>query len=208
MADIELDHFRQPRDGKDIGVIQPVTAVHLQTQTARQGGCGGDLLQLDSPIPGSVAITSGMELDAVRPDLTACRDLLLLRIDKQAHPDASPLESLHGVPDLTLVRAHIEPAFRRQLLAALRHETGVVRTKPFGQADHLGRHRHLQIDLGTSPLAQELHIPLLNMPPVLPQMDGDPVRPALLGEQRRLHRIRDIDPPRLPHGSNMVDIDT
>jgi hypothetical protein len=57
-------------------------------------------------------------------------------------------------------------------------------------------------------LAQQLNVPLLDMAVIFAQMDGDPVCPSFLREQRCFHRIRDVDPSRLANRGDMIDIDT
>jgi hypothetical protein len=45
------------------------------------------------------------------------------------------------------------------------------------------------------------------MPPVFPEVHGDTVGAGLLGQERRFHRIRHVDPARLPDRRHMIDID-
>jgi hypothetical protein len=56
-------------------------------------------------------------------------------------------------------------------------------------------------------LAQDSHIPLLNMAPVLAKVHGNAVGTGRFGQQSGLNRIRHVHPPCLAHGRNMVDID-
>jgi hypothetical protein len=44
------------------------------------------------------------------------------------------------------------------------------------------------------------------MPPIFPEMHGDPIGASLLGQQRRLHRIRHCNAARLSHRRHMIDI--
>jgi hypothetical protein len=48
---------------------------------------------------------------------------------------------------------------------------------------------------------------LLNMPPIFPQMHGDPICAGLLSPQRCLQRIRHFNTARLPHRRYMIDVD-
>jgi hypothetical protein len=44
------------------------------------------------------------------------------------------------------------------------------------------------------------------MPPIFPQMHGDPIGTGLLGQQGRFHRIWHLGAARLPHRRHMIDI--
>src|SRR5713226_4633647 len=96
-----------------------------------------DLLKLPVAICRRVAVSPCMDLHRVSPDFTADLNLVLSRIDKEAHPDAFSLKPLDRLLDLPLVSNNVEAALRRQLFPALRDKAGVIRMKFLGQADHL-----------------------------------------------------------------------
>ncbi len=56
------------------------------------------------------------------------------------------------------------------------------------------------------------NVAVLDVPPVLPQVRRNPVRPGLLAHQRRGHRVGFAPAPptvtRLPQRRDMIDIDT
>ena len=48
---------------------------------------------------------------------------------------------------------------------------------------------------------------VLNMPPILAQMERDQVGACRLGHQRRLHRARIARAPHLAQRGNVIDVD-
>jgi hypothetical protein len=72
--------------------------------------------------------------------------------------------------------------------------------------DRLG-HRHLEVELGRDALLERPDIAVVDVPAILAQVHGDPVRPGQLAFGRRPHRVRLIRPPRVADGRHMIDID-
>src|SRR5690606_37236762 len=72
---------------------------------------------------------------------------------------------------------------------------------------HLRLGRDLQIDAGPGRLDQELHVPVLDVTPILAKVDRDAIRAAQLDEHGGANRIRLIRPPRLTDGRNVIDVD-
>ena len=56
--------------------------------------------------------------------------------------------------------------------------------------------------------AQDLHVAVLDVPPVLAQVDGDAVGAGQFGQRRGGHRVGLADPARLAHGGHMIDVDS
>src|SRR5688572_7645594 len=130
MADVELDHLGNLRDRSDVIVIEPMSAVHFQAEAMREFGRGGDYAPLLLAFcPRRVAVTSGVNLNGVSADCFGAFDLRLHRIDEQRDVNAAILQPGDGVFDSLLVRDDIKAAFGGELLAFLRHEASVLRTK-------------------------------------------------------------------------------
>jgi hypothetical protein len=67
-------------------------------------------------------------------------------------------EARHRVPDLALLRRDIETALGRDLVASFRHEHRHLGLQPFGDVDHLGGRRHLEVQLDVDHFAQAPHV--------------------------------------------------
>ena len=141
------------------------------------------------------------------PDAPRGLDLRRIGIDEQRHPDAGRGER----PDRHRSMRASWPATSRPpsvvtSSARLGHQAAILRLHLAGDADHLVGHRHLEIHAGLQELAQQRHVAVLDVAPILAQMQGDAVGARLLGEQRGVHGIRVIDPPRLAQRRDMIDV--
>ena len=128
-------------------------------------------------------------------------------IDEEPHLDTRVRQRRDGRLNASELARDVESALGGELLAALRHEAGVGGADPPCERDHrLGR-GHLEVQLHAEAAAEHLHVALLDVAPVLAQVDRDTVGPGRLGDQRRLHRIRVVDAPGLPERRDVVDVD-
>ena len=73
--------------------------------------------------------------------------------------------------------------------------------------DHLVGRRHLEVELDVHELAQPAHVLVLDVAPVLAQVDGDAVGAAQVRLDRRPHRVGLVGAPRLPQRRDVVDVD-
>ncbi len=101
----------------------------------------------------------------------------------------------------------VEPAFGGAFLALLGDDAGGVRAVLESDCEHFLGRRHFEVqrevDLGHQPV----DVGIRNVPPILAQMGGDPVRASVGGDMRRAHRVGMIAAARVPDGRDMVDID-
>ena len=101
---------------------------------------------------------------------------------------------------------NIQAALGGDFLAALGHQHRHLRLQGTGDAHHLVRGRHLQVELDVGQLAQAAHVVVLDMAPILAQMDRDAVGAAEVRLHRRPDRVRLIRSACLAQGGDMVDI--
>ncbi len=102
---------------------------------------------------------------------------------------------------------HVEPPLGRQLLAALRHERHLVGSDCQGDVDHARVDGHLQVQPDLHGLTQQAQVAVLDVPPVLAEMDGDPIGATQLGEDRSPDRVGFPPAPGLPERGHMINID-
>ncbi|MOA13536.1 hypothetical protein D3C78_1335940 [compost metagenome] len=76
-----------------------------------------------------------------------------------------------------------------------------------GNRQHLFRHRHFQIHAGIQRLAQNFHIAVSDMTAIFTQMNGDTVCARLLGNKRRLNRIRICRTARITQRGDVINVD-
>src|SRR5690606_19567782 len=106
-----------------------------------------------------------------------------------------------------LLASEGEPALRRHLLATLRDERGRLQRQRDREVHDLVVDGQLEVHAGPGRLDQEPHVPVLDVAPILAQMNGDPVRAAELRQDRGPHRVRLVRPPRLANRCHVIDVD-
>src|SRR5690606_4738977 len=75
------------------------------------------------------------------------------------------------------------------LLPAFRYQADRVRLQIERKLGHRRRASHLQIEPGRLGSPQTQHVLILDMPAILPQMDGNAIRTGLLATKREVNRI-------------------
>jgi len=132
---------------------------------------------------------------------------VLLGIDKQANPDASVAQGAHDAADDGALPAQIESAFRGSFLPLLRHQSAEVGLDVEGDVHDRWHRCHLQIEHPTHHLAQQAHVPFLDVAPVLAQVRGDAIGTGQLAQASSQHRVRVDGVPLLAQGRDVVDVD-
>ena len=98
-------------------------------------------------------------------------------------PDVAAL--LHGFAHSIALAVHVEPPFRRQLLATFGNECHLVGPHFEGDRDHLRIDGQFEVEPDLHGLPEEAKVAVLDMPAVLPEMHGDPVGAAELSQDGR-----------------------
>jgi hypothetical protein len=155
-----------------------------------------------------VRVRAGVDLADACADPCGGVDLPVLGIDEHAGHDARVRELGHDPREPRFLTADVEAAFGSDLLAAFRDQHRHLRPQVAGDADHLVGRGHLQIELDVHQLAQATHVPILDVAPVLAQVDRDPVGSAQVRLDRRPHRVGLVRAPRLPQRGDVIDVDT
>ena len=87
-----------------------------------------------------------------------------------------------------------------------------IRLQFQGDADHLRRVRHFQVQAGLDNLPQTPDVAILNMPAIFPQMRGNALRPGGLANQSGCHGIRltmaHAAIPRFTYGGDVINVNT
>ncbi len=208
-ADAELGDLGNGHDRTDVPVVEAMAAVDLESDLVTE--CGRLPDGLESLLPRraflEVGVGTGIDLDEVDADLPRRLDLLEIRVDEDARPDARlpqrPDVGSQGLP----VRRDLQSPFRRQLLGPLGHERDDVGPDLERDSLHLVRRGHLHVELGLEGVPQQPQVPLLDVPPVAADMADDAVGAGLLREQGREHGLGLGGLAGLPQRREMVDVD-
>ena len=105
------------------------------------------------------------------------------------------------------MRGHIQPSLGGDLFPLFRHKGDHVRSNGQGDLHHLLGRCHLQVQTGAHRLTQQLHITVLDVTAILPQMNRDAIGTAEFGKHGERHRIRFHRPACLANIGDVVDVD-
>ena len=116
-------------------------------------------------------------------------DLLRQCIDEYTGHDPCIGELCHHRFQACLLPCYVETAFGRDFLPPLGHQHRHFRLERARDLDHFVRRRHFEIELDVHQLAQTAHILVLDMAPVLAQMNRDAIRAAQVCLHRGPYRV-------------------
>jgi hypothetical protein len=115
-----------------------------------------------------------------------------------------PFDDLHE--PLQVIRT-FQTAFGSQFRSIFRDKRYLIRTYLLCYLDDRLRHRHLEIKLAGDGFFEDTHIAVIDMPAVLPEVDGNPVCTGQFALHRCPDRVRLIRPSGLTNRCHMIDID-
>ena len=194
---------------RHVVVGESMPGVHLEADIGgalRRGGQAFELARLGRT--GRLGIRAGVQLDDRRSRAPGRLDLRQVRRDEQRHPDTRGAELAHRSRDALHVRRHVETPLGGDLGAVLGDQAAILRAHADGDVHHLVREPHLEIHARLQQRTQRVHVTVLDVAPILAQVQRDVVGARLLGEQRRMHGIRIRGTARLPHRRDVIDVDS
>lgn len=106
-----------------------------------------------------------------------------------------------------LLRNDVQPALGGDFVATLGHQHRHLRLGTAGDADHFVGGRHLEVELDLGELGKAAHIVVVDVAPVLAQVDGDAVSATKMRFHRGPRRVRLPGATRLAQRGDVVDID-
>ena len=187
MADVQLAHRRQAGDRLHVVEVQGVPGVEAHPQADDCAAGGGNLVDLGEyrraagvAAGGVKSMRVGAGVDFADTNANARRrlDLREFGVDERAHHDAGIAETLYNAPEPRFLRRHVETAFGSDFVSALRNQHCHLRAQGAGDVHHLGRCRHLEVELHLGQVAQFAHVLIVDVPTILAQMDGNAIRTA------------------------------
>ena len=134
------------------------------------------------------------------------RDLAQVGIDEDGDPDAGGDEAPGRGPHLVAAPDQVEAALGRDLVRPLGHQGDLLGADPLGEREHRFVGRDLEVEPASDDPPQLDDVLILDVAAVLAEMDRDAECSRLLGEPRRLDRVRIAHQARLPHGRDVIDV--
>lgn len=152
-------------------------------------------------------VACGLEFDRVGFEFLGHRHLLDRRVDEQRHEDAGVGERGDRIADADRVRDDVQAAFGRQLGPLFGDDCRFVRLQGDGDADHFVARGHLEVQPGGDGRAEQRQVAVLDVPPVFAEVNGNAVRPAKGGKDRRGDGVRLATKAGLPQRGDVIDVD-
>ena len=101
-----------------------------------------------------------------------------IRIEEYRDRNVAGRHFFDGLGDLLFLGHKIQAALGGQFLSFFRDQGDHVRFEIQGELDDLLVGAHFQVEFGLDGLTQQQDVPVLDVPPVLPQMDDDACGPG------------------------------
>ena len=164
-------------DGPDVVVVDAVARVDDQPEPVRMLAPGAQPGELGVGGGGEPGVGEGarVQLDDGRADGPGRLDLRGFRADEQGDLDAGRGERGHGRRDALALAGDLEAALGRDLLARLGDEADGGGPELPGEIRHSRRAGHLEVEAHAGQAGDRQDIVLLDVAPVLAEVDRDPV---------------------------------
>jgi len=209
--------FMQMRDGQQWREIfrgDAMPRIDLQTKGTCLRSGRYQALEFSFTLgPRRIRIRPGVQLNHLRLDPRGGFHLRGIGIDEQADPDAMRMQQVDTGGDGGFVRHHVQPALGTDFLTVFRHHADTVRPGLAGDPDDLRRVADFQVQAHTRDRPDGKKIRILNMPPVFPQVNCNPICPGRETvrhgyQQARFHVVglRCLRITRLPQRRHVIDI--
>jgi hypothetical protein len=119
-----------------------------------------------------------VQLDCGYPEVLGCIKCSQIGIDEQCHPDSRLIEAADCGTNCRIRAGEVEATFGGQFLAPLRDDGDLVGTNLTGQSDDIVADRQLEVADGGDSGRDGPDIMILDVAPILTQVDGDAVGSA------------------------------
>jgi len=206
VADVELFDLWNRGDRSDVRHGQSVSRMNCQSEL-RAAMRGVAQRANRHGIARRVGVWSGVQLDRGGAERVRVLDRLERRRDEETRANPRRIETRNAIGEATLVARNVEASLGGDLLTTLGHQRDLMRPKTLGNAEHLVRAGHLEIQHCLHRCGETLDVVVLNVTAVFAQMCGDPVGARRLAERSPGNRVRARAAARLSHGGDVIDVD-
>jgi hypothetical protein len=205
MPDIQLFNLGNRSNRADISDCESVPCVHRETKLG--GRCSAsDQRTQRRPSPAGESVLTGVQLDCIGTAFPCEPDLLVHRVDEEAHSHAVIVQPSYRAAYSRSVTRNIEAAFCGNFLALLRNERDFRGFETQCNADHFIRTRRLEIESSSSKRCERFQIRVLYVPAVFAQMRGNAIGAAGEAEGGSFLRTRLDSSARLSQRRDMIDV--
>jgi hypothetical protein len=130
-------------------------------------------------------------------------------VDEQADADArlpEPADRVGQFRVWPVSGPEVEPALGGDFFPAFRDERGLMRGQLQGERHDIRCRGELQVEHRGDGAREPPHVVILNVAPILPEVDRDSVGAAGFGARGGRDRVGFVGSAGLPHGGDMIDV--
>ena len=210
MADVQLLNLGNGGHVADVAGGQAVSGVDGEPGPLGLGGGPGQSIQGGGRIRELVGVLTGVELDRIDVQVRRSFDGGEVGVDEEADTNPGFPDGVDGGNQSGIGVAggdrEVQSSFRRHLLAPFGNKGRLVRSQLGREGHNIVGRGQFQVEGARNRRAQAAHVFVLNVPPILPKVDGDAIRARPLAGHRRRDGIRFVCAPRLAYRSDVVDV--
>jgi hypothetical protein len=133
-----------------------------------------------------------MQLYEIRRHFMRGLDLIEVGFNEDADRDTAIMQECDNFLDLFALSRHVQSTLSREFLPFFRDKSNQIRFDSECDLSHRVVRRHFQVELRADDVAQELKVPVLNVPTVFAQMDNQSVCARKFGENGGSQRVEVI----------------
>ena len=153
-----------------------------------------------------IGIPRRIEFDHTGAQPEGSANLLLGGIDEQAHIDIVGLQTFYRIGDGLLIPRAVQPAGRRDLSRKFRNQRYLIGYDVQRKSRSFPPSPPSRCSASSLRFPEDLHVAMLNVPPVAAQMHGNAVRAGQFANRGCRDRIGFIGAPGLTDGRDVIDI--
>ena len=132
---------------------------------------------------------AGVQFNHFHPEFGRAVDLFFIGINKKTDTNAVGMQALDGIEQISTAGDCIQPAFCSHFRAFLGNKTNFIWSNPDRDVEDFGGVAHFKIQFCHDVGAEALHVAVLNMASVRPQMRSNAMGAGTLTNRGRCDRI-------------------
>ena len=208
MSDVEFLDFGNAGDRQDVRVGESVSGVDGQADPRRvlRGPLHLGERTATVVVP-PMSVSAGVQLDRRDTKILGLIDDGDIRIDEECHVDPGRVEATERGAKVRVTPRQVEATLGGHFLATFGDDGHLIGTQSAGEVDDVFSGRQLEVADRGHRRRDPLDVMILDVAPIFPEVDRDPVRAVRFGLRRRPPWVRFVGPPRLPEGRHMIHVD-
>ena len=174
VADVEVGEVGDTSDQRDIGVVDAVTCIDLESGLVGMGSGLDEAMEFEElRLSLGVRKSAGVQFDHIGAEGERCIDLSVVGFDEHADSGADGFEGLDGGLEVGFESGDIESAFGGDFLTIFWDEAGFCGARFEGDLDDFWRVTHLEVESEIRFCAEGTDVGVLDVSSIGAEVDGD-----------------------------------